>query len=208
MSPCPLISCMCNSFYCPWQCVCDDYRYKVTDCACSRGVWVMCGLSNAGVVHSICEMQSWKWNHAPAATAGTAASSQSDFPFALQGHSAGPAQQALTQLFYLSAPPCVHKFSINASFWYVETRNAACHKHHKLRKTLQNNVRKLWNVNAYEMCAYPDWHLPQIYAVLNLNNSLPQQFFFSIRVFKLPFEIILCGTLNKCFTNITAMHSR
>lgn len=125
-------------------------------------VWLkQCRSSAFDMRNAIMEMES-----RPSSNSRNSSSSQSDFPFALQGHSAGPAQQALTQLFYLSAPPCVHKFSINASFWYVETRNAACHKHHKLRKTLQNNVRKLWNVNAYEMCAYPDWHLPQIYAVL------------------------------------------
>lgn len=133
-------------------------------------VWLkQCQRSAFDMRNAIMEMES--------RPSSNSSSSQSDFPFALQGHAAGQAQQALTQLFYLSGPPCVHKFSINASFWYVETRNAACHKHHKLRKTLQNNVRKLWNVNAYEMCEYPDWQLPQIYAVLHLNNSAPQQFF-------------------------------
>lgn len=93
--------------------------------------WRMSNVANAKSAFDM-KMQSEKWNHDPAATAASRVSLR-------LGHNRRWRSSSLwmvIRVVSLCTAVCPHKFSINASFhWYVETRNAACHKHHKLRKT-------------------------------------------------------------------------
>lgn len=105
---------------------------KVTDCACSRGVWVMWQMQKSALDM---KMQSGKWNHDPAATAASRICLR-----LATGHNKRRWHSSSLCMVILVVSLCTavypHKFYTNASFhWYVETRNAACHKHHKLRKT-------------------------------------------------------------------------